>query len=41
MTKYEMLYVIDATLADEAKESLVKKFEDMVTANLKIRRRHL
>ena len=33
MTKYEMLYVIDATIADEAKESLVKKFEDMVTAN--------
>ena len=33
MTKYEMLYIIDASLADDAKDALVKKFEDLVTAN--------
>lgn len=33
MTKYEMLYILDASLTDEAKESIVKKFEDLVTAN--------
>ncbi len=33
MTKYEMLYIIDASLADEAKDALVKKFEDLVVAN--------
>ncbi|MBQ7339404.1 MAG: 30S ribosomal protein S6 [Clostridia bacterium] len=33
MTKYEMLYIIDASLADEAKEALVKKFEDLVVDN--------
>ena len=33
MTKYEMLLVLDAVLADDAKESLVKKFEDMITEN--------
>ncbi len=33
MTKYEMLYIIDASLADEAKDALVKKFEDLVTNN--------
>ena len=33
MTKYEMLYILDASLADEAKESIIKKFEDLVTAN--------
>ncbi len=30
MTKYEMLYILDATLSDEAKESVIKKFEDLV-----------
>jgi len=30
MTKYEMLYILDASLSDEAKESIVKKFEDLV-----------
>ncbi len=30
MTKYEMLYILDATLSDEAKEAIVKKFEDLV-----------
>lgn len=33
MTKYEMLYIIDASLAEDAKDALVKKFEDLVTAN--------
>lgn len=33
MTKYEMLYIIDASYADEAKDALVKKFEDLVTNN--------
>ena len=33
MTKYEMLYILDADLADEAKEELVKKFEDLVTTS--------
>ena len=30
MTKYEMLYILDASLSDEAKESIVKKLEDLV-----------
>ncbi len=30
MTKYEMLYILDVALSDEAKESLIKKFEDLV-----------
>lgn len=33
MTKYEMLYIIDASLSDEAKEALIKKFEDLVSGN--------
>lgn len=33
MTKYEMLYIIDASLAEDAKDALVKKFEDLVTTN--------
>ena len=33
MTKYEMLYVLDAALSDEAKETIVKKFEDLVVGN--------
>jgi small subunit ribosomal protein S6 len=33
MTKYEMLYILDASLTDEAKESIIKKFEDLVTGN--------
>ena len=32
MKTYEMLYVLDSTLADDAKEAFVKKFEDVVTA---------
>ena len=33
MTKYEMLYILDTALTDEAKESVIKKFEDLVTGN--------
>ncbi len=33
MTKYEMLYILDTTLADEAKEAIITKFEDLVTKN--------
>lgn len=32
MKTYEMLYVLDSALADDAKEAFVKKFEDVVTA---------
>ena len=28
-----MLYILDASLTDEAKESVIKKFEDLVTGN--------
>ena len=28
-----MLYILDADLSDEAKDALVKKFEDLVTSN--------
>ena len=33
MTKYEMLYILDNALADEAKDGIIKKIEDLVTAN--------
>ena len=33
MKTYEMLYVLDASLADEAKESFVSKFEAIVSDN--------
>ena len=33
MTKYEMLYILDAALSDEAKEVIIKKFEDLVKTN--------
>ena len=33
MTKYEMLYILDATLADDAKDGIIKKIEDLVVAN--------
>ena len=33
MTKYEMLYILDTALTDEAKESIIKKFEDVVVKN--------
>lgn len=33
MKTYEMLYVLDSSIADEAKETIIKKFEDIVTAS--------
>lgn len=33
MTKYEMLYILDTALADEVKEAIISKFEDVVKAN--------
>ncbi len=33
MKTYEMLYVLDAALADEAKEAIVSRFEGIVTSN--------
>lgn len=33
MTKYEMLYIIAPELEEEAREVIIKKFEDLVTAN--------
>ena len=33
MKTYEMLYVLDASLTDEAKESFVSKFEAIVSDN--------
>ena len=33
MTKYEMLYILDASLTDEVRDSIIKKVEDLVTSN--------
>lgn len=33
MTKYEMLYILDSVLEDEAKEAIIAKFEDLVKSN--------
>ena len=33
MKKYEMLYILEASLSDEAKESIIKKLEALVTEN--------
>ncbi len=33
MTKYEMLYILDSTVEEEAREVIIKKFEDLITAN--------
>lgn len=33
MTKYEMLYILDASIQDDAKDAIVKKFEDLVTVS--------
>ena len=33
MTKYEMLYIIDADVNEEAREGLIAKFEDLVKSN--------
>lgn len=32
MKTYEMLYVVESSVADEAKEAIQKKFEDIVTS---------
>ena len=32
MKTYEMLYVVESSVADEAKEGIQKKFEDVVTS---------
>ena len=33
MTKYEMLYILDVDLAEESRETIIKKFEDLVAGN--------
>ena len=33
MTKYDMLYILAPELEEEAREVIIKKFEDLVTAN--------
>ncbi len=33
MTKYEMLYILDANLSDEAKEAIITKFEGLISNN--------
>ncbi len=33
MTKYEMLYILDAALTDEEREGIIKKIEDLVAKN--------
>ena len=33
MKNYELLYIIDATLADEKKEALIEKVSALVTSN--------
>ncbi len=33
MTKYEMLYILDASLTDEAKDALIAKVEGLVSKN--------
>ena len=33
MTKYEMLFILDAALSDEAKDGIIQKLEDLVAKN--------
>ena len=33
MKNYELLYILDATLADDAREALIEKITAMVTSN--------
>jgi small subunit ribosomal protein S6 len=33
MTKYEMLYILDASLADEVRDGIIQKIEDLVSKN--------
>ncbi len=32
MKTYEMIYALDTTISDEAKEAFAKKFEDVITS---------
>lgn len=33
MNRYEMLYILDAALTDEAREAVISKFEELVKSN--------
>ena len=33
MTKYDMLYILAPEMSEEAREVMIKKFEDLVVAN--------
>ena len=33
MNRYEMLYILDANLADEARDAVMAKFEELVKTN--------
>ena len=33
MTKYEMLYILDASLTDEVRDGIIQKIEDLVSKN--------
>lgn len=33
MTKYEMLYILDSQLTDEARDGIITKIEDLVKSN--------
>ncbi len=33
MTKYEMLYILDASLTDEVRDGIIQKVEDLVSKN--------
>jgi small subunit ribosomal protein S6 len=33
MTKYEMLYILDTSLADDVRDGIIQKIEDLVTKN--------
>jgi len=33
MNRYEMLYILDSSMTDEAREAVISKFEGVVTSN--------
>ncbi len=33
MTKYEMLYILDPSLTDEARDGIIQKIDDLVSKN--------
>ena len=33
MTKYEMLYILDTSLADDVRDGIIQKIEDLVSSN--------